>query len=85
MPQPLARLDDLGLPRPPSRVVREQLGCGVCGRSLLTGERAVFYAASAQPAVAVCELCAGSARQRHWTLSEEHWEASDRLPVEPLH
>jgi len=85
MPPALGHVDDLSLPRAQPRVMRERLGCGVCGRSLLTGERAAFYAAPARPAVAVCELCAAVAREHGWTPSEQRWQAPDRLPVDRLH
>jgi hypothetical protein len=47
-------------------VAHDHVNCDVCGRTLLTGERAEFLVEGAQEPRLVCELCAVPARRKGW-------------------
>ena len=52
------------------RVTQDRVECGVCARTLLTGERAESLVCPSGEEVIVCELCAAGARAAGWERGE---------------
>jgi hypothetical protein len=51
-------------------VLHDPVTCGVCTRTLLTGEQATFFRDPDNGSHLVCELCAPVARRLGWSREE---------------
>ena len=61
------------------RSLEEHVSCGVCGRTMLKGERPEIYLAPSRERKTVCQLCAPRAQKEGWIRES----ANPATPVQP--
>jgi hypothetical protein len=62
-------------------VANDDIRCGRCGRTLLTGERPTVFCAPDREACLVCELCRPGVDRGEWSAAAVAWGPSGRLSV----